>query len=387
MENRLFLLQDPVESVPTGLTSNILADVDVTPEKDYSGKITLTQLNAYSGELKAEALTNFKTIKIEKDGSESFTNVAKLLLELQQGGGADDAREEADIAIASVEGDEALRSQISDLGNLVNRLHNTYEAVEFAGYELSVASPESNVRWVPSQDADGVRTRFAAKDGMSFGEGIIAILNGVVVTPEDGNIIMSQHGPYAIGFEFNVAPTVGDIVEFYAGITIGKAGKPYEDVNLKNEDSETAAITDFDAWSVERSSEITEFETEISQLESDREKVKQEMDIVKSSLSDARAKYNDAESVESINKLAEEIKSLTIELADLQRDHMEAFHSIEMLNVKLNAAKELVKATTVERTKAADAFASQKSEYVGIIDMFVAIREESELISNGGSAE
>ena len=387
MENRLFLLQDPVESVPTGLTSNILADVDVTPEKDYSGKITLTQLNAYSGELKAEALTNFKTIKIEKDGSESFTNVAKWLLELQQGGGADDAREEADIAIASVEGDEALRSQISDLGNLVNRLHNTYEAVEFAGYELSVASPESNVRWVPSQDADGVRTRFAAKDGMSFGEGIIAILNGVVVTPEDGNIIMSQHGPYAIGFEFNVAPTVGDIVEFYAGITIGKAGKPYEDVNLKNEDSETAAITDFDAWSVERSSEITEFETEISQLESDREKVKQEMDIVKSSLSDARAKYNDAESVESINKLAEEIKSLTIELADLQRDHMEAFHSIEMLNVKLNAAKELVKATTVERTKAADAFASQTSEYVGIIDMFVAIREESVLISNGGSAE
>ena len=176
MENRLFLLQAPEELVPTGLTADILAGVDVTPESEYSGKITLTQLNAYSGELKAEALTNFKTIKIEKDGSTYETNVAKLLLELQQGGGADDAREEADIAIASVEGDEALKSEIIDLANLVGSHHNKYEAVELAGYELAVASPESNVRWVSSQDADGVRTRFAANDGMSFvTDGIILI--------------------------------------------------------------------------------------------------------------------------------------------------------------------------------------------------------------------
>jgi len=380
MENRLFLLQ-----VPTGLTANILADVDVTPEAEYSGKITLTQLNAYSGELKAEALTNFKTIKIEKDGSESFTNVAKLLLELQQGGGADDAREEADIAIASVEGDGEIKRQLRELSEYVEHLHDKYVVVALDGYELAVASPESNVRWVGSQEADGVRTRFAAEDGMSFGEGIIAILNGVVVTPEDGNIIMSQHGSYSIGFEFNVAPSVGDIVEFYAGMTIGKASGPYEKANSKNQASEDEAIAEFTAWEEARVAEISQFDSNIAEAQNEKTEIEASLEEANKSLDEAKYEYDAAESVELINKFAEEIKSLTTQVTHLEMDRSSAISDINRLQSKKSDAEQSLSAVSAERKDAAEAFAQSKSENESTIDMFAAIADESKAIADGNT--
>lgn len=380
MENRLFLLQ-----VPTGLTANILADVDVTPEAEYSGKITLTQLNAYSGELKAEALTNFKTIKIEKDGSESFTNVAKLLLELQQGGGADDAREEADIAIASVEGDGEIKRQLRELSEYVEHLHDKYVVVALDGYELAVASPESNVRWVGSQEADGVRTRFAAEDGMSFGEGIIAILNGVVVTPEDGNIIMSQHGSYSIGFEFNVAPSVGDIVEFYAGMTIGKASGPYEKANSKNQASEDEAIAEFTAWEEARVAEISQFDSDIAEAQNEKTEIEASLAEASKSLDEAKYEYDAAESVELINKFAEEIKSLTTQVTHLEMDRSSAISDINRLQSKKSDAEQSLSAVSAERKDAAEAFAQSKSENESTIDMFAAIADESKAIADGNT--
>lgn len=379
MENRLFLLQAP--EVPSGLTANILADVDVTPEAEYSGKITLTQLNAYSGELKAEALTNFKTIKLEKDGSESFTNVAKLLLELQQGGGADDAREEADIAIASVEGDEAIKLEIQELSNLVNRYHDKYEAVALAGYDLAVATPESDVRWVSSQEADGVRTRFAAQDGMTFGQGIIAILNGVVVTEEDGSVIMSENGPYSIGFEFNVAPSVGDIVEFYVGMNIGKASRPYEDVNAQNQISEDAAILDFNAWEAARVAEIDAFDIAILDANDNKAKDEAEKAQIEADLAAARAAYDAAESVELINKFAEEIKAITDALGKVERSLSATNSLIDILTSKKADAQASHVAGEDERAKAAAEFAQSKSDNEAAITMFGAIEAESQAIS------
>jgi len=385
MENRLFLLDAPEELVPTGLTANILAGVDVTPESEYSGKITLTQLNAYSGELKAEALTNFKTIKIEKDGSESFTNVAKLLLELQQGGGADDAREEADIAIASVEGDGEIKRQLRELSEYVEHLHDKYVVVALDGYELAVASPESNVRWVGSQEADGVRTRFAAEDGMSFGEGIIAILNGVVVTPEDGDIIMSENGPYAIGFEFNVAPTVGDIVEFYAGMTIGKASGPYEKANSKNQASEDEAIAEFTAWEEARVAEISQFDSNIAEAQIEKTEIEASLAEANKSLDEAKSEYDAAESVELINKFAEEIKSLTTQVTHLEMDRTSAISDINRLQSKKFDAEQSLSAVSAERKDAAEAFAQSKSENESTIDMFAAIADESKAIADGNT--
>ena len=381
MENRLFLLEEPEQNFDE-LKDFILAGKDVTPETEYSGKITLTQLNAYSGELKAEALTNFKTIKIEKDGSTYETNVAKLLLELQQGGGADDAREEADIAIASVEGDEDLKIQITELSRVVESRHNKYKDVALAGYKLAVASPHSYVRWAESQAADGVRTRFAAEDGMTFGEGIITILNGVVVTPEDGEIIISEFGPYAIGFEFNVAPTVGDIVEFYVGMVIGKSSRPYEDVNKENEKAENAAITEFEKWDLERMTEIGEFNSQIVELESDKEKLQEELDAAFESLDAMKEEYSDAESVDLINKFAKGIKDLTKEVGDLQRDMISIESSIKVLSNKKVAADKSLDAGRVERLKAADDFAKSKEENDLTIEMFNSIKNESDNIGS-----
>ena len=217
---------------------------------------------------------------------------------------------------------------------------------------------------------------------MTYGEGIIVILNGVVVTPEDGDIIMSEFGNYAIGFEFHVAPTVGDIVEFYVGTTIGKSGRPYEDANDVNESAENAAITEFEKWEGERSEEITDFEAEIQNQGKEKEKLQEELDAAVASLDEVREEYSVAESVELINKFAKGIKDLTMYVGELQRKMISIHSEINVLSAKKKGAEKSLSAGKQERSKAADAFDKSKEENGLTIEMFNSIKDESDNIGS-----
>lgn len=380
MENRLFLLQEP--GVPTGLTQNILSGVDVTPEKEYSGKITLSQLNAYSGELKAEALTNFQTIKIEKDGSETYTNVAKLLIELQQGGGADDAREEADILIDSKRGDAELRLRIADVSYEMAAFHNVYSPVILDGYEL-VDAIETEIKfWAPSQEADGVRTKFVPRDGISRSEDMIAVLNGVIVTPEDGSFIMSQNGPFSIGFEFDVAPSVGDVVEFFANRVLGKASGDYENAKSANDAAEATAINDFNEFETARNAEIAGFDAEIASLT-------EKLSVVEADLKNARAQaeeaynaYLAATSVAEINETSRTLIKLEAEASEIEGVRNEVSHNLDIVTDKKTAASGSLSSETAKRAEAAQAYDIKQAELAASIAMFAAIIEEHGAIEN-----
>ena len=141
--NRLFLLQPDGESENemNELRDQILSGKDVTKPEEYSGKVTLTQLNAYSGELKPQALSNFKTIKIEKSGEAYETNLAKLLLELQQGGAIEDVVEESIIEIDSDNADSELMKKVGDLTNTVAEYHNDYEVSVSSRTETVITEP------------------------------------------------------------------------------------------------------------------------------------------------------------------------------------------------------------------------------------------------------
>lgn len=379
MENRLFLLE-PGSLVPSGLTENILSGVDVTPEKDYAGKITLTQLNAYSGELKAEALTNFQTIKIEKDGSETYTNVAKLLLELQQGGGVEDAIEEAIIEIDSKKGDAEIRNDLMDLNRYVEFLHNTprkYEAL-FSDAVTSVEEYFISV-WRPSiEDADGERTRFFADDVMSrTDEQFLVVLNGVIVTPEDGSVIVSEFGAYIIGFEFNVAPSVGDIVEFNGTRVTGKSSAPYADALRQNE-----AILDDNKSSMNVFKEDTA--SAIAQKETDKANAIAEITELEAKLKDLQESRDgayeamlSASSIAEVKEHSEKVKSLdeTIQF-DLRADLIAGNWGVRMIDSDLKSIIIDQNSTSERYEKIRLAAESAGSKFNEKIAMFNSIRDE-----------
>lgn len=380
MENRLFLLDAPEELVPSGLTANILADVDVTPEAEYSGKITLTQLNAYSGELKAEALTNFKTIKIEKDGSESFTNVAKLLLELQQGGGVEDAREEAIIAIESAKGDAELRNQVQDLGNYVSFLHHTPEsyAAELGDVITSVEEHMLSA-WAPSvEEADGTRTQFKSRDliAKEDEEQFLVVLNGVIVTPEDGTNIRSEFGPYVIGFEFNVAPSIGDVIEFHGTRVAGKSSRPYEESITNNTailDQNSTSMDDFKVIVETKRAEIvgekddamadiTQAEAAIKEVEKSRAQAYDSMLV--------------AESIAEVNEHSKEVKSFDAELSSLTGDLIAAKSELQRLEADEKSLNNDEDASKARFAKIEQEGQKANREFTEKVDMFEAIDNE-----------
>lgn len=383
MENRLFLL-DPGSLVPSGLTDNILTGVDVTPEKEYSGKITLTQLNAYSGELKAEALTNFQTIKIEKDGSETYTNVAKLLLELQQGGGVEDAIEEAIIEIDSKKGDAILREELKALAVYVDYLHFTPESYK-AGLEEGVITSveeEKGTGWEPSIEiADGERTRFMARDKMSeASEQFLVVLNGVIVTPEDGNPIMSEFGPYWIGFEFNVAPSVGDIVEFNGTRTTGKAVFPYEVATEKNNNILESNKTTLGAFQDEMAVLKADINTEMSDIDAERSVIKARISEFEESRLGAYEAMLSSSSIAEVAAHADKVKSLDKELLDLYNENIllggqwdRLNKSIQSVDFSVSEAIQIYKRVQKE---------GDVRQFIPRVDMFNAIRNEQ----NGGGA-
>ena len=229
--NRLFLLQPDGESENemNELRDQILSGKDVTKPEEYSGKVTLTQLNAYSGELKPQALSNFKTIKIEKSGEAYETNLAKLLLELQQGGAIEDVVEESIIEIDSDNADSELMKKVGDLTNTVAEYHNDYEVSVSSRTETVITEPiiSTDTKWVGAHEMpNGERIEFVAVDDMfSYGSDIHILLNGVIVTDgRDGDILYSFEGEDeetgedirigAYGFRFYDIPAEGDIVEF-----------------------------------------------------------------------------------------------------------------------------------------------------------------------------
>ena len=385
MENRLFLLEEPV--VPTGLTENILSGVDVTPENEYSGKITLSQLNAYSGELKAEALTNFQTIKIEKDGSETYTNVAKLLIQLQQGGGVEDAIEEAIIEIESKKGDAELRNDLMDLNRHVEFLHHTPEkyAAELGDVATSVEE-QKHSDWAPSvEEADGRTTEFKSRDIISQqGEEFLVVLNGVVVTREDGDYIISQYGTYKIGFKFNVAPSVGDIVEFHGTRVAGKSSSPYDRAIISNEsilDSNSTSMDDFqvelEATKAQKEADKAQSTAEIAELES---KIKD----FQTSRDGSYEAMLAAKSIEDVRDHSKKVISLDQEINyDLVSDLISARYDLRMIDTDIKSINNDEAESNAKFEKIKKEGEKAGVEFNGKKDMFEAIANELK----GGGAE
>jgi hypothetical protein len=209
--NRLFLLQDPADGEHDDVVAQLMDQItkgdDVTPPGAKAGKVTLSQLNTYSGEVDIAALTNFKAVKIDSiTGNIYETNLAKLLIELQQVGGIEDRREEAFIEHGSL-----LRDFESDTNKMAmeERTSSRWAAsgIQFLGddikdYDWTAPSPEEvNVPYpaeigydVPNSfvmsqlEPNGLRKDFIAlfqdADGATvYGYGkdrLIVSLNGIV---------------------------------------------------------------------------------------------------------------------------------------------------------------------------------------------------------------
>lgn len=384
MENRLFLLEKPGQDFDA-LKDAILAGEDVTKPEEYTGKITLSQLNAYSGELTAEALSNFKTIKIEKNGAAYETNLAKLLLEIQQGGGADDAREEANIAIESAESDAAIRRDLTELRVQVGTLHFDSSVAGLDGYELSSAVEFMYSDWNPSvEEADGVITEFKSKDIISKdGEEFLVVLNGVVVTREDGDYIQSQYGPYKIGFRFNVAPSVGDVVEFFGTRVAGKSSGPYSDAIAENEAKEAEAITDHDQFNIEKAAERDLLNTELANHNDKLDTFRDDKAREEQELDEAKANFDAATSVSEINEFSQIIQQKVSLISNLEGKEIEVMGEIDRTQSKINSIDEVVAREEDERSAAALKFADSKAEMTDKVSMFNAISNEL----SGGNEE
>ncbi|MDB4335448.1 hypothetical protein N9994_00130 [bacterium] len=213
--NRLFLLQ-PAGDDFNQLKDQILDGIDVTEPGAYAGKVSLGQLNAYSGELKAQALSNFKTIKIDKaDGSASETNLAKLLLELQGEGGVEDAIEEANIAADSKIADADALHARNEMAIIIAGLTHaaSYDVMgDLESHEELSFSVKRDGFVESDVNPDGSATEFVTEERYSK-SAFICTLNGVVQTGADGTNIESANGDI-VGFAFGVAPVEGDSVAF-----------------------------------------------------------------------------------------------------------------------------------------------------------------------------
>jgi hypothetical protein len=244
--NRLFLLQDPAEGdhddAVAALKDQILIGDDITDPQAKTGKVSLSQLNTYSGEVDIAALTNFKAVKIDSvTGNIYETNLAKLLIELQEVGGLEDAREEGLIDVNSILRDSDIIAKDEDQ---TATLHRAADSMQFivddlvdmeytipSGSEVGVPYPYDAGYFVPKsfrltlEEPNGTRVKFVASHEddngdavLGFGKDrIIVTLNGVVQDKEDGTFLYSDIGngiDAYYGFEFNNAPVVGDEVTF-----------------------------------------------------------------------------------------------------------------------------------------------------------------------------
>jgi hypothetical protein len=248
--NRLFLLEDPAAPQPgdhdddvAQLMDQITKGDDVTPPGAKAGKVTLSQLNAYSGEVDIAALTNFKAVKIDSiTGNVYETNLAKLLIELQQVGGIEDRREEALIEHGSLSRDldsdtnksameekTASRWAAKGLQFLAGDI-NDYDWTVPTPDELNVIYPSEFTYKTPHSfilsnlEPNGSRRSYIAsysndEGATHYGYGkdrLIVSLNGIVQDENDGSFLVTQvEGKDVIyGFEFNEAPVVGDQIHF-----------------------------------------------------------------------------------------------------------------------------------------------------------------------------
>ncbi len=201
----------------TGTTAElrdaILAGTDVTSPASYPGKITLTQLNAFSGTLEPEALTNFKTLKVNSDGSVEETNVAKLLIDLQSGSGVEDAKEEALIDVRRLEGDNSIQREMRIINYTIGMFN--YSPVSYT----PILSPDYSYLFardgrivLPSDEAaDGIIVRFKPAKFIISSKTPLVFLNGVLQGEGD----IASVGTLGSYVEFVTAPEEGSLVEFY----------------------------------------------------------------------------------------------------------------------------------------------------------------------------
>lgn len=197
------------------LRDAIVAGTDVTSPVSFPGKITLNQLNAFSGALEPEALTNFKTLKVNTDGSVEETNVAKLLIDLQSGSGADDAKEEALIDIRRAEADSGMLYSM-------NVIHNRIDMIDYvpASFEL-IAKPDFSYSFardvrgviVSAEIADGEATVFKPAAFYISAKRPLVFLNGVLQNGDE--VEVDSVSGLGWSASFTTAPEEGSLVEFY----------------------------------------------------------------------------------------------------------------------------------------------------------------------------
>ena len=253
----------------TGTTSElrdaIVAGTDVTSPVSFPGKITLNQLNAFSGALEPEALTNFKTLKIMGDGSVEETNVAKLLIDLQSGSGVEDAKEEALIAISVIEGDNQIKYELKDL-------QNQFHVYKSSPYEANLpSSPDfsysfaRNVRGVivSAEIADGEATVFKPAAFYISAKRPLVFLNGVLQNGDE--VELSSTLAIAWSASFTTAPEEGSLVEFYFDDAVEG------DTEISSIDS---VLEDFESFYTNYTSEsvamVSELQADISDITANR---------------------------------------------------------------------------------------------------------------------
>ena len=393
--NRLFLLEDPVEGAHddavAALRDQIMKGDDITNPGDKVSKISLSQLNTYSGEVDIQALTNFKAVKVDSvTGNIYETNLAKLLIELQDVGGIEDARQEGLIEVDSIirDMDLAVNPMKLDLDTSLKQSSAKFEFIaddlkeaEYSipsGSDLSVDYPYVGEYSVPTsfnvtqQEPNGTRTKFPASiivDGneqFGFGEKrFIVTLNGVVQNEEDGSYLNGSFkgGQATYGFEFNTAPVVGDEVSFMFDDIIESRTALVHDmreeaiaysgaVEAHHSQYDAAIKSDIAAWqgivdSTTYSAETQDLEVAKKQVNDSKEDIKQasiEADII-SALTGATEGFRTAEKTGSkISDLRSEIELNAFRIDAITSPLNSGSSSVTTLIAELNKeAAELLK--------------------------------------------
>ena len=324
--NRLFLLEDEEQDFDA-LKNQILNEEDVTDPKEYAGSVTLGQINAYSGEFKSEALTNFKTIKVDKaSGEASETNLAKLLLELQGEGGVEDAIEEALIKVESLDDSRSNKHELREFMGIMSDVQerirpNAVEVIpEFETFIQPVLETGEIDFTMSDISADGVNKQFVVAERYSE-KSFICTKNGVVQDNQDGFILSAADGRM-IGFEFVVAPLEGDVIymSFDSNYSDNEETLENAKANLKlvNGDNEDDLIDYIDA----RDASIAIITGETAETLQALKKSDEDIKAFEVELETIRETFEDSEDVSEVNTAYESYSTKHGEILDKQVERL-----------------------------------------------------------------
>ena len=339
----------------TGTTAElrdaIVAGTDVTSPVSFPGKVTLNQLNAFSGTLHPEALTNFMTLKVLADGSVEETNVAKLLIDLQSGSGVEDAKEEALIDARRAEADVNIRAQLIQLGNAI-QLNNLpaidYSLIEKPDYSYSFARDARGVL-ASAEAADGERTIFKPLTFAISSKKPLVFLNGVLVKNgflfEGDEMEVSTVNGLAYSVEFATAPQEGSKVEFYFDDAVIDGDDERADVitkladfNTSHSDFVNAKEGSINTLQMLRASEQSNIATYQASAQEKNSQIADKIEEIDNAKSDLEA----ASTVGAVGSIKSSIETLYSELEGLKYDLAGFEFSIENAYIRSNAFYDLI---------------------------------------------